>query len=37
MKEILPAVKVVFLTMDGDKRLGAEAFRCGASGYLLKA
>jgi len=23
--------------MDGDKRLGAEAFRCGASGYLLKA
>ncbi len=36
VKEILPAVKLIFLTMNSDIRLAAEAFRCGASGYLLK-
>jgi DNA-binding NarL/FixJ family response regulator len=32
--EISP--KVIFLTMHADARLLAEAFRCGASGYVLK-
>ena len=36
VKEILPSVKVLFLTMNGDTELAAEAFRRGASGYLLK-
>lgn len=36
VKEILPAVKLVFLTMNTDIELAAEAFRRGASGYLLK-
>lgn len=35
-KELLPAVKLLFLTMNGDPELAAEAFRRGASGYLLK-
>ncbi len=36
VKEMLPAVKLVYLTMNQDVELAAEAFRCGASGYLLK-
>lgn len=36
VKEILPSVKVVFLTMNRDSELVAEAFRRGASAYLLK-
>jgi len=36
VKEILPAVKLVYLTMNPDVDVAAEAFRCGASGYLLK-
>ncbi|MCM3902914.1 MAG: response regulator transcription factor [Pyrinomonadaceae bacterium] len=28
--------KIIFLTMHGDDGLVAEAFRCGASGYVLK-
>jgi DNA-binding NarL/FixJ family response regulator len=36
VKEVLPAVKLLFLTMNGDPELAAEAFRRGASGYLLK-
>jgi len=36
VKEILPAVKLIFLTMNNDPELAAEAFRRGASGYLLK-
>jgi DNA-binding NarL/FixJ family response regulator len=36
VKEILPSVKLVFLTMNTDPALAAEAFRRGASGYLLK-
>jgi DNA-binding NarL/FixJ family response regulator len=35
-KELLPGVKLVFLTMNHDADLAAEAFRRGASGYLLK-
>lgn len=36
IKELLPSVKLVFLTMNHDADLAAEAFRRGASGYLLK-
>jgi len=36
VKEISPAVKLIFLTMNNDIELAAEAFRRGASGYLLK-
>jgi DNA-binding NarL/FixJ family response regulator len=36
VKELLPNVKIVYLTMNDDLDLAAEAFRRGASGYLLK-
>jgi DNA-binding NarL/FixJ family response regulator len=36
VKELLPAVKLVYLTMNTDIEVAAEAFRRGASGYLLK-
>jgi len=36
VKEMLPAVKLVYLTMNPDVDIAAEAFRRGASGYLLK-
>ena len=36
VKQILRSVKLVFLTMNTDPALAAEAFRRGASGYLLK-
>lgn len=36
VKEFLPGVKLVFLTMNHDTDLAAEAFRRGASAYLLK-
>lgn len=36
VKEELPSVKLIFLTMSTDIQLAAEAFRRGASGYLLK-
>ena len=36
IKELLPGVKLVFVTMNHDADLAAEAFRRGASGYLLK-
>ncbi len=36
VKKILPNVKVVLLTMNPDADVAAEAFRRGASGYLLK-
>src|SRR5271163_2801280 len=36
VREVLPAVKLVFLTMNPDVEVAAEAFRRGASGYLLK-
>jgi DNA-binding NarL/FixJ family response regulator len=36
IKELVPGMKLVFLTMNHDADLAAEAFRRGASGYLLK-
>jgi len=36
IKQILGSVKLVFLTMNTDPALAAEAFRRGASGYVLK-
>ena len=36
VKQILPAVRIIYLTMNGDTELAAEGFRRGASGYLLK-
>jgi DNA-binding NarL/FixJ family response regulator len=36
VKKKWPHVKLVFLTMNEDADLAAEAFRIGASGYLLK-
>jgi DNA-binding NarL/FixJ family response regulator len=36
LKEMLPTIKLVYLTMNPDAELAAEAFRRGASGYLLK-
>ena len=36
IKRKLPDVKLVFLTMNEDPELAAEAFRSGASAYLLK-
>ncbi len=36
VKELLPAVKLVYLTMNSDVEVAAEAFRRGARGYLLK-
>jgi DNA-binding NarL/FixJ family response regulator len=36
IKQKWPAIKLVFLTMNEDADLAAEAFRSGASAYLLK-
>src|SRR5271166_21320 len=36
LKRMMPEVKVIFLTVSEDPDLAAEAFRAGASGYLLK-
>ena len=36
LRRTMPAVKVIFLTMNEDPDLATEAFRAGASGYLLK-
>jgi DNA-binding NarL/FixJ family response regulator len=36
VKEILPAIKLVYLTMNPDVELAAEALARGARGYLLK-
>jgi DNA-binding NarL/FixJ family response regulator len=36
LKELMPRVKLVFLTMNEDPDFAREAMRCGASGYLLK-
>jgi DNA-binding NarL/FixJ family response regulator len=37
VRELLGSVKFVFLTMNTDPALAAEAFRRGASGYVLKS
>ncbi|SPP65231.1 response regulator [Nitrospira lenta] len=36
LRQSLPSVKVVFLSMHGDPTYVTEAFRAGASGYVLK-
>jgi DNA-binding NarL/FixJ family response regulator len=36
VREMLPTVKVIYLTMNPDIEIAAEAFRRGANGYLLK-
>jgi DNA-binding NarL/FixJ family response regulator len=36
VKDMFPYVKLIFLTMNNDPEVAAEAFRRGASGYLLK-
>jgi len=36
LKQNLPRVKLIYLTMNQDPDVAAEAFRLGASGYLLK-
>ena len=36
LTKLLPRTKLIFLTMHGDATYANEAFRAGASGYLLK-
>jgi DNA-binding NarL/FixJ family response regulator len=36
IKQMFPAIKLVYLTMNPDAEVTAEAFRRGAAGYLLK-
>lgn len=36
LKKLLPKTKLIFLTMNRDLDTAAEAFRLGASGYILK-
>ncbi len=36
LRRMVPATRIVFLTMNEDPDVAAEAFRLGASGYLLK-
>jgi DNA-binding NarL/FixJ family response regulator len=36
LKQMLPKVKLIYLTMNQDPDLAAEAFRLGASAYILK-
>jgi DNA-binding NarL/FixJ family response regulator len=36
LKQIMPRVKLIYLTMNQDRDVAAEAFRLGASGYLVK-
>src|SRR5215470_18433840 len=37
LKELMPTVKLIFLTMNEDPDLAVEAMQRGASGYLLKS
>ena len=37
LKELLPKTKLVYLTMNMDRDIAAEAFRLGASAYLVKS
>ena len=36
LRQLMPNVKVIFLTMNEDPDVAAEAFRAGASAFLLK-
>ena len=37
LKQLMPRVKLIYLTMSLDSDLAGEAFRMGASGYVLKS
>jgi DNA-binding NarL/FixJ family response regulator len=37
LKQLMPNIKLIYLTMNHDPDLAAEAFRLGAKGYLLKS
>lgn len=37
IKRMMPTVKIIYLTMQAEADLAAEAFRRGASGYVLKS
>ena len=37
LKQLMPTVKLIYLTMNHDEDMAAEAFRLGANGYLLKS
>jgi DNA-binding NarL/FixJ family response regulator len=36
LRQVLPKIKIIFLTMSEDPDIATEAFRVGASGFLLK-
>src|ERR1039458_3075316 len=36
LKKSMPSIKLIFLTMNPDSDIASEAFRIGASAYLLK-
>jgi DNA-binding NarL/FixJ family response regulator len=36
LKKLIPGLKLIYLTMNQDPEMAAEAFRLGANGYLLK-
>jgi DNA-binding NarL/FixJ family response regulator len=36
LRRVLPSARIIFLTMNEDADVAAEAFRVGASAYLLK-
>src|SRR5262249_16804854 len=36
LKRLMPTVRLIYLTMSEDKDMAAEAFRLGATGYVLK-
>ncbi len=36
LKQLMPSVKLIYLTMNQDPDVAAEAFRLGASGFLVK-
>ena len=37
LRQLMPNIKLIYLTMNEDPDLAAEAFRLGAKGYLLKS
>ena len=37
LKKLMPKTKLIYLTMDSDRDVAAEAFFLGASGYLVKS
>jgi DNA-binding NarL/FixJ family response regulator len=36
LKQLMPGVKLIYMTMNQDEDIAAEAFRLGATGYVLK-